>query len=165
MKVINRLDLKLLVNNSDTGDKVSGTKERYKQLHSDTKNQKPDIIFIYIGTNDYLENVPVTKFESSYDKMLNYIKTNYSKSEIYVLNLVPNGMNKSTSLLVSYNIIIKQLTTKYSVNLININSSSGITSSTLSTYMSDVNKVHPSEEGMNAIANTVLQTISDKYLK
>ena len=74
-------------------------------------------------------------------------------------------MNKSTSLLVSYNIIIKQLTTKYSVNLININSSSGITSSTLSTYMSDVNKVHPSEEGMNAIANTVLQTISDKYLK
>lgn len=161
-RVTDRLGLKLLVNNSYTGDTVSGSRQRYKQLHNNS-NKKPDVIFVYIGTNDLIQNVSVSNFETAYNNMLTSIKKDYPKAEVFVLNLIPNRLN--TSMLSSYNNTIKKLANKHKVNLVDISSKSGIRTNNYGNYMCDVNKVHPSYDGMAAIANATLKAISEKYTK
>ena len=98
--VINSLGGCLCMNNSYSGSRVSGEKfpaanctERINNLKF--YDQIPDIIFVYLGFNDFGYGVTVngrkndlTCFYSAYCKMLSRIKKAYPKSIIYCFTLM-----------------------------------------------------------------------------
>ena len=69
-RVLNALDMTLCVNNSWNGGRVTDTKAdipsgvtRASQLHNDRKNIKPDVIIVYMGTNDLANNISLDAFK------------------------------------------------------------------------------------------------------
>lgn len=124
-KVIDFFDGELVVNNSWSGSRVaklpnmeelfpSGcSEERTSSLHIGKEhfyNRKkiPDIIIIYLGTNDWGfgtkiedENLPYPKsdyslFGNAYERMLELIHKNYPKSEIWCCSLMPTFMSEKS---------------------------------------------------------------------
>lgn len=163
LKTINSLDMKLLVNNSFSGDKVStGGQTRSKELHDNTGTTiLPNIIFVYMGINDYIKNVTIEDFTINYDNMINNIKTTYPESEIYILNLIPT--KASLRDLTEFNKVIIDTIDKYNVSLVDINTKSNIDLSNCSTYMVDAKCLHPNITGMSTISNVIIDTLYDKY--
>ena len=126
MQTINTLDLDLCVNNSWSGSKIitiggtaatqgtdgSGYYTRCNNLHNDKTGKKPDVIVVFLGTNDVgslestsklygtntLETVD-TKYTTSsfvpgtvvgaYATMIRRICANYPNAEIYCCTLLP----------------------------------------------------------------------------
>lgn len=166
LKTINKLNMKLLVNNSFSGDKViTGGQTRSKELHDNTGDNKdtlPDIIFVYIGINDYIKDVTIEEFTTSYDNMINNIKITYPKTEIYILNLIPT--KASLRNLDEFNNVIAEVTDKYNATLIDLNTKSNIDLSNCSTYMVDAKCLHPNITGMSTISNVIIDTLYDKYI-
>ena len=103
MQVINNLGGKFLENNSYSGSLVvnhpecapescSCSDKRTSNLHKD--GVSPDVIMIYMGTNDSGWNVPIDgedgdtgNFKSAYMVMLDKIKRNYPYAEIWCFTL------------------------------------------------------------------------------
>lgn len=134
------LDLELLVNNSWRGTKVSGTLTsssatcgtRATQLHN-RKNNEPDIILIYIGTNDYNAKVDVgayatvsdifdgtsyigdvSKFSYAYATMVHKVTQRYKNSQIYLCDLI-----YATELGNSYNSAINTIAKEFDCSVVN----------------------------------------------
>lgn len=107
-KLINALGMKLCVNNSWSGSRVTTTRDTYPvesagvtrctNLHTDSIT--PDVIIVYIGFNDFLGEVDLgtyngtqefptdtTKFRESYSIMLNTILTQYKNAEVWICTL------------------------------------------------------------------------------
>ena len=165
LRTINLLDMKLLVNNSFSGDKVTtGGIIRSKELHDNTgdnKDTQPDIIFVYIGINDYIKRVEVEEFKISYDTMINNINTLYPKSKIYILNLIPT--KASLRNLDEFNNTIIEVSNKYKTRLIDLNKNTNIDLSNCSTYMVDAKCLHPNITGMTTISNIIIDTFYEEY--
>lgn len=165
LRTINLLDMNLLVNNSFSGDKVTtGGLIRSKELHDNTGDNKdtlPDIIFVYIGINDYIKGVEVEEFKISYDTMINNIITSYPKSKIYILNLIPT--KASLRDLEEFNNIIIEVSNKYKTNIIDLNKNSNIDLSNCSTYMVDAKCLHPNITGMTTMSNVIIDTLYEEY--
>lgn len=116
-KTISELGGKLLVNNSWSGSRVTKlpgkselfpsacSEERVNGLHK--KNIKPDVILIYLGTNDWgygvktIESLTVPGsngydyFDSAYGDMLFRIRNNYPKAEIWCCTLCTTYMSSN----------------------------------------------------------------------
>lgn len=85
--------VQLLVNNSYSGSKVSGTgfpsasgDRRIAELSRD--NLKPDIILAYIGFNDFGYGVDILTFFEAYKRMLYKMRSVYPEAKIYCSTLV-----------------------------------------------------------------------------
>ena len=165
LRTINLLDMNLLVNNSFSGDKVTtGGLIRSKELHDNTGDNKdtlPDIIFVYIGINDYIKGVEVEEFKISYKKMINNIITSYPNSKIYILNLI--STKASLRDLEEFNNIIIEVSNKYKTNIIDLNKNSNIDLSNCSTYMVDAKCLHPNITGMTTMSNVIIETLYEEY--
>ena len=80
------LNAQLCVNNSFSGSKVSGgfpgasSEKRASALHK--IDQYPDVILVYMGTNDFGFGVPLEAFEREYRKMLERLRSNYPSARI-----------------------------------------------------------------------------------
>lgn len=116
-KAITELGGKLLVNNSWSGSRVTKlpeqdnlfpsacSEERVNGLHE--KRKKPDVILIYMGTNDWIfgantvESLTETEsngyeyFDSAYGDMLFRIRNNYPEAEVWCCTLGTTYMSEN----------------------------------------------------------------------
>ena len=175
-QTINELQLSLCVNNScdasrvtDTNSNLTNGMTRSKQLHRDDGKQ-PDIIIVYLGTNDLgndvflKENSGTDNFIPAYNVMLENIKTTYPDADIFVCTLLPEGRNNENELL-AYNEAIKELAVDAGVNVIDLYADSGINRANYLQYVINEDKftVHPNEAGMDKISDTVVKALTEYY--
>lgn len=96
-QVISYLGGTLLVNNSWSGSRVCDPQERFPAGCSDERtgslhcgNMMPDVIFVYMGFNDWADGISIVgmgQFQYSYVRMLEKLRRNYPKAEIFCCTL------------------------------------------------------------------------------
>lgn len=151
---------KILTNNSYSGTLVSSganlgnNYERISYLGKDGID--PDIVVIFMGTNDLTRSVNVNKFKSSYSAMIDKIKEEYDDVEIYIVNLPYNKYGTSyISLREKYNVAFEELATEKGVTLIDITGEFTVNNVHQMMFAGG----HPSYKGMQAIADLVWKAI------
>ncbi|MBQ8528697.1 MAG: SGNH/GDSL hydrolase family protein [Clostridia bacterium] len=165
-QVVKGLRGKLCVNNSCSASRVTDTKpglrsgvEGASQLHNKNE-QKPDIIIIYMGTNDIANGVPLEDFADAYKDMLDVIEGEYPKAEVYCCTLLPESRTAGKDdVLAGYNEIIRTQTTEHNYGIIDFYSEL-----TEWNYMTHTNedgalRVHPTAEGMEMLSRIALSSI------
>lgn len=186
-KVIEYFGGNLLVNNSWSGSRVtklllsnslfpSGcSDERTSGLH--INDVLPDIIIIYLGTNDWAQgalcncegvnlvgNGKYQSFDFAYSAMISKIKSNYPKAEIWCCTLNTTYMYSNPSFkfpleytgkhIEIYNSIIRKTANTQSCKLIDIYS--------YSVPYDSIDGSHPNAVGMNTLANMIINSIVGK---
>ena len=193
--VINSLGATRLVNNSNAGESVfQAVTDRCMQLHDDTGDnagETPDIIFVYLGTNDNnrtmgsVSNLNMADIErhgddpdyqpstliEAYAIMIYRIQKTYPNAEIFCLtNLERSDQRKELTHAVSQ--VIRDVVDLYDgVYRADIGAFSGITLDHphYQTYMpkdAGNKSLHPGAEGMKEIARVTLTSIleNSKYM-
>lgn len=185
---INTLGADRLVNNSNSGESVfDAVKERCMQLHDDTgenAGETPDIIFVYLGTNDNYRsmgntallnmediarkgdnlNYTPTYLTEAYAIMLYRIQKTYPDAEIYCLTNLERSDVK-VELTHSVSNVIREVAALFDgVYVADICTEAGI-----SRYADDYldyipldqggKSIHPGTEGMKAISEVLMNTI------
>ena len=160
--LIEKYGMELCVNNSTGGGKVSddvGTDgvrlsgiKRSTELHHNSK-QMPDIIVVYMGTNDFLSAVPSTIFEETYTQMIDSLLKTYTTAEIFCFTLIPAKDSMYQNQMNMYNEKIRSSVRRFEsrVTLVDIYEESGITWNNFNEYTLDA--LHPNIEGMKMIAD------------
>ena len=186
------LGMELLVNNSWSGSCLLNTRsgtvgayvDRCVQLHDNTGDnagQLPDIIAIFLGTNDYYtypgtlgsyEAIdfdalitegadgfayaqPTTTLEA-YAISLHKIGVAYPDAQVYCFTLLPrvNSSNQPTA----FNEDICQLAEKFGVQTVDLHDC-GILSESEAFYMHMGDSLHPDDPGMDAITNAFVSAV------
>lgn len=141
----------------------------------------PEIIIVYMGINDYGNNVDIgsydfktipsdtTKFKEAYALMLYKIQANSPNSQVFCCTLPPTGgypnfphQTGKGFLLKDFNDAIRDCCQYFGCEIIDL-SSSGITYNNYKIYYGENgdSTTHPNQLGMNLIANKVIKTISN----
>lgn len=192
------LGAEILVNNSWSGSCVLLDNKgpdsasygiRAENLH-DTQGREPDMVFIYMGTNDFdaakdafgtpetidynnllradgSHDTPET-FCQAYALMLAKVKNRYPNAEIYCLNILDRRslMGDKTEI-DAFNGYIETIAAASGAILVDIYRESGITADRIScaTHIAD-EVLHPSIAGMDAISGCLLSAIyeNSKYM-
>lgn len=165
-QVIDELSLELCVNNACDASRVSDTRsdnipngmERASELHRTTS--MPDIIVVYIGTNDIANGVSLATFAESYNTMISTICESYPEAAIYVCTLLPERRYSDDVLLCSFNEAIKDVATEYSCTVVDFYANSGITWDNYTNYTID--NLHPNASGMDKLTKCVVEAIRSK---
>ena len=187
-RTINALGATRLVNNSNSGESVfDAIKDRCMQLHDDTgenAGETPDIIFVYLGTNDNYKsmgntallnmediarkgdnlNYTPTYLTEAYAIMLYRIQKTYPDAEIYCLtNLERSDVKPELTHSVSK--VIREVASLFDgVYVADICTEAGI-SRDAEDYLTYIPKdqggksIHPGTEGMAAISQVLMNTI------
>lgn len=184
-QTIDRLGLDLTVNNSWSGSCVLNTRsgtvgayiDRCVQLHN-TAGEEPDIIAIYLGTNDFYsakgtlgsadsivydtliaENEGIYTYAQpntsaeAYAIMLHKAMTRYPNAEVYCFTLLPEqGLSAShQALLEQFNQNIQSIAEHFGAYVVDLYNKSGIhADKDFQFYIAD-NFLHPGPAGMDAI--------------
>lgn len=183
-KVIDFFGGELLVNNSWSGSRVtqlpgsdslfpSGcSDERTGNLH--ISNVVPDVIIVYLGTNDWANGVPIEIdgctllgheyndiFVSAYGNMIRKIRSNYPNAEIWCCTLCATFMSSDPSFhfpykyngnyINKYNQIIETVANQQNCKLIDLFS--------YSVPYDSIDGSHPNADGMNTLATLMIRSI------
>lgn len=180
-RVISTLDAELLVNNSWSGSRISHLSESKRQFPSGCSDERtnglhkgdvmPDIIVIYLGTNDWGYGVPTKRkrlfgqddccFCDAYRIMLKKLEKNYPKAEILCCTLNATYMSRDSDFIFpyslggvhmeAYNEIIRDIAKKEGCKVID-----------LARYKEPYDSIdgsHPNSEGMKTLASIMLREI------
>ena len=161
------LNMGLCVNNSWDGSRVTDTKatipsgvERASELHNDNTGKKPDVIVIYMGTNDVGNGIALETFEAAYTEMLNVVKTNYPTAEVYCCTLLPESRTEGrTEELEAYNDSIKTMTQNAGYTVIDFYGEISDWDYTSDTFVDGTLRVHPTAAGMDKLSKVAVQVI------
>ena len=181
-QAIDTLGMELCVSNAWSGSCIfdptpkasTAYVDRCVQLHNDNTGEEPDIIAVYLGTNDISKNkdalgnasdidydalilegangytykTPTTASEA-YAIMLHKITQRYPKAEVYCFTLV----HKNT-----FNEPIRAIAEHFGANVVDLFQNSGIITGTKydAYYIVDG---HPNVYGMDAITNCFLSSV------
>ncbi len=193
-QVIDALDMELLVNNSWSGSTIfpphkgegsQGYLTRCVNLHNDTTGEKPDIIWVYLGTNDYssayidivgtaadIDYAALIKEENgaysyaepttvceAYAVMLHKMKVAYPDAEIYCMTLLPKRSTALAGQPTVFNGYLKEIATHMNCALIDLeNCGIRTEAEDFDTYIAD-HGLHPGPKGMDMISKTVLSAM------
>ena len=186
------LGMEILVNNSWSGSCLLNTRsgtvgaylDRCVQLHDNTgenAGQTPDVIAIFLGTNDYYTypstlgsfdsidfgaliketsdtveyKAPVTSMEA-YAITLHKIKKAYPDAEVYCFTLLQrvNSQNQPSA----FNADIIKLAEKYGASVVDLYNCGILSESACFTaFMGD--NLHPNNAGMDAISNAFISSL------
>ena len=143
----------LLVNNSYSGTAVCGgtnqgnDTDRMKLLAKDGIN--PDIVIIYLGINDVVNNRTPQTFEATYIAMVNKMKKMYPSCFIFASTLPyeSNTNKKYPGLRNEFSEIIRKVSVITNIGLLDIEDC--ITPNNYTTRLVDT--IHPNKYGMNEI--------------
>lgn len=153
--VANKLGASIFSNNSSGGSCVYGT------ISSATQNmervaltfyndERPDYIFVYMGSNDAHGNFSKEQFDGAYRKMIDNIESMSPDSKIILITLVESNLysNETRTL---YNQIIKDVATEYELEVVDISS----------TSIKDllIDSAHPHYAGMKKMADAILSKL------
>ena len=92
MRVINELGLTLCVNNSWSGGNLSGKDDPSSGLNRASELSRddgttPDIIILFMGTNDLGRRVPIDRFTTDYNKTLETVKALHPNAYVCCVNI------------------------------------------------------------------------------
>ena len=196
-QVIDALDMELLVNNSWSGSTIfpphkgegsQGYLTRCVNLHNDTTGEKPDIIWVYLGTNDYssayidivgtaadIDYAALIKEENgaysyaepttvceAYAIMLHKMKVAYPDAEIYCMTLLPKRSTALAGQPTVFNGYLKEIATHMNCALIDLeNCGIRTEAEDFDTYIAD-HGLHPGPKGMDMISKTVLSAMLEE---
>ncbi|MBQ3074476.1 MAG: SGNH/GDSL hydrolase family protein [Clostridia bacterium] len=168
MQVVNSTGMELLVNNSWSGDRVTKRGvERAKQLHN-TAGEKPDVIVVYLGINDFRNGVTESTFESTYDQMIGGMKEAYPEADVYLCTLVYTSNLSNPTIrpknVEKFNAAISRLAEKYQASVVDLYNGTGITWKNVQEHMAD-GSLHPNYKGMDMITECVLSALAENYVK
>lgn len=186
-KVIDFFGGELLVNNSWSGSRVtqlpgsdslfpSGcSDERTGSLH--IRNVMPDVIIVYLGTNDWANGVSTELnesvrlgneyndlFDGAYGNMIRKIRSNYPNAEIWCCTLCATFMSSDPSFkfpykyngnyINKYNQIIETVANQQNCKMIDLFS--------YSVPYDSIDGSHPNVNGMNTLATLMIRSIGGK---
>ena len=194
-KVIDFFGGELLVNNSWSGSRVtqlplqeerlfpSGcSEERTNNLH--VGELKPDVIIVYLGTNDWANNVPLWPerlsaydmgrrlpvacvFAAAYNYMLLNLRNNYPNAEIWCCTLCETFMSNRPDFrfphkyagthIEEYNDIIRKSASRNRCKLLDLYS--------YKIPYDSVDGTHPNFDGMNTLATMMIREIGGKEVE
>ncbi len=128
----------------------------------------PDIIVIYMGTNDSLvNNLSISAFEKSYRNMLNNIYSLLPNVQIFVANLAWEKYTVGTSEYDSHvktveevNSTIQKLATEYELPLIDFKS---VYNTDTNDYDTLYDKIHPTAFGQRLLAEKAIEAFKQFY--
>ena len=202
MHFANRSGMKLLVNNSWAGSQVFGGKtsdgrvipaaylERCINLHDDTVANNPnnapinpDIIFVYLGINDYNFNrsnvgngtvdyaslvngdgtyaTPAT-FGEAYGILLHKMQQAYPNAQIFAMTLLPENLySVDKTAWEQHNAFIRAAAEYYDIPVVDLAEKCAITWDNYSGYMMD--KIHPTTAGMKLISDCIETELLSYY--
>lgn len=183
--VISYFGGRLLINNSWSGSRVtklpgnvglfpSGcSDERTSALH--IGHIRPDVIIVYLGTNDWASGVKLGNgseisgkdrnefFRYAYDNMLKKLILNYPDSEIWCCTLSQTYISKDPGFIFpcsyagihieEYNEIIRELVQKNRCHLLDLYA--------YRTPYDSIDGIHPVRSGMRLIAKMVIRSMTD----
>lgn len=189
-KVINSMQLEKNVNASWSGSKVTGDSTSTTgevgcsdaRINELSNNTNPDIIFVYIGTNDFASNVTlgtftstdeipedgtITEFSKAYALMLHKIRNTYPDSVVYCITSFEGRRvsgdttypvkNTNGNTLHEFNHQIKEIAHIFSCNVIDLNEAC-VNFWDISKFTVD-GTLHPNALGMQIIADKVIETL------
>ena len=169
-----KLGMSLLVNNSWSGSCVSvdgnnpgaeGCGSRAENLHNN-QGDCPDMIFVYLGTNDYANKVDLSVFAKSYETMLDKIQHRYPSSKVYSFTILPHDRDFKTDEEIKakdYNNIIRSVAENKNIKVVDLERDMNLKPESYRAIVTSRRALHPSEGGMDMIALSVINTISPDY--
>ena len=202
MQFANQTGMNLLVNNSWAGSQVFGGKtsdgrvipaaylERCINLHDNTlannpnlASINPDIIFVYLGINDYNFNrdhvgngeidyakliledgtyATPTTFGEAYAIMLHKMKQAYPNAQIFAMTLLPENLY-SVDMIAweQHNAYIRAAAENYDIPVVDLAANCAIAWDNYSEYVMD--KIHPTTKGMKLISDCIEAELSAYY--
>lgn len=167
-QIANKTGMNVLVNNSYSGDKVTGYGQtRCEQLHDDTGDNaetNPDVIAVYLGINDFDANVANDTFASSYDTMISKIVAKYDSADVYLLTLLPNKVRQDSEKLLAYNAAIRAAAEKYGCTVVDLYADSGVTADNVASYTNASDCLHPNMAGMDKMTECFWNVLYNKYV-
>lgn len=186
-KVIEFFGGELLVNNSWSGSRVTGSSttlfpsgcsnERTSCLH--INGVKPDVIIIYLGFNDWAngvvldgthfleESLDYSYFACAYNKMLENVTSNYPNAEIWCCTLNTTYMSANQRFnfpymhsgihIEEYNREIKQAANNYNCKIADLYK--------YNTPYDTIDGSHPNADGMNTLATLAIKEMAPNEAK
>ena len=166
-QVVKNNDFELLVNNSLSGSSAYGSSNKAgmskERINSLFEKGNPDIIFIYLGTNDIVNGHTNTQFEEALRTIINEIKSKSKETYIYLFTLgysnyhnnVENHYFYNEESRQNYNNLIIKLHEEYKIGIIRIDQF--ITSDNYSTYLGD--NLHYNLEGAKLINELICEKL------
>lgn len=160
------LGMKLCVNNSFSAGRVSERTsdipsgvERSRQLHN-ASGKTPDVIVVYLGTNDIGNGIELSVFETAYEEMLSNIATSYPKATVYCCTLLPEGRTEGKETeLNEYNAVIRSSSEKVGFEIIDFYAEISDWDYMQHTFEDVDLRVHPNALGMDKLAACVISAI------
>ncbi len=177
----------LLVNNSWADSRVTKSPDRDEPFPSGCSDKRtsslhinnvmPDVVIVYLGTNDWVKGVKIDSEETqllmpvhsdcfceAYEIMIQKLKENYPKSEIWCCTLGSTFMSNNSNFefpkmyggkdIDEYNQIIKNTASKMDCKIIDI--------AKYDIPFDTVDGSHPTKDGMSTIATAVIRE-TDEY--
>lgn len=166
MQVTNALGAKMFVNNSYGGTCVQGgtepTNSDSRLSHLKIGTQTPDVIIIYMGSNDCAasESSPgsynANSFATAYQQMLDKIQVLCPDSEIIIVTLAQSKMFSSNSVGV-YDGVLKSIAAKYELKVVDLQGLDNTKPKDGVPLIVDAG--HPSKAGNDEIAKYFLEQL------
>lgn len=167
MLLIEKLGLSLCVNNSWSGGNLSGKDNSSSGLNranflSHNDKTVPDIIIIFMGTNDLGRKVAPQIFEEDYKSTLKTVKNKYPNAKVCCVNIPDRDivMKPQTEI---FNKIISDAVDEAGENFF----LADLFRSKLNNdfyYMNTVDGLHPDEDGMRIIAEILEEAIKSNII-
>lgn len=176
-QVIDFFGGELLVNNSWSGSRVTRLPNSFELFPSGCSDERtnglhignvtPDIIIVYMGTNDWGFGVkPEPDFSQAYDNMLNKLRNNYPEAEIWCCTLSATYVSAIPKFVFPYscggfhmdlyNNIIRDLVSRHNCRLIDLAGHN-------EPYDS-IDGSHPNARGMKTLASVMIKEMLWEYL-
>lgn len=184
-KIIDFFGGELLVNNAWSGSRVtklSGKEQLFPSGCSDERTSalhindvRPDVILVYLGTNDWAFGVKTGHetrvldegnnefFNEAYNSMLKKLKANYPESEIWCCTLCETYISERPDFkfphkyagthIEEYNEIIRNITRRNNCRLIDLHD--------YKMAYDSIDGSHPTNTGMNTIATMIIRSMAE----
>lgn len=194
MRLVSNLNAGLFSNMSSSGSRVTTTLDTTSQPSGVTRSkivknsdgESPDIVIIYLGTNDWAANVAVgtyngrgavptdgSTFREAYAMMLDNITSGSPKAKVFCCTLLDRErgdsdksapeVNGSGVYLSEYNDAIKEIADVFNAEVIDLHTC-GINHHNMSAYMADYNTssgsgLHPNSAGHDLMYRKIRQSV------
>ena len=161
-----QLNMMLCVNNSYDGGRVTGDLGTYSgvdrayYLHRDSYLMEPNVIVVYMGTNDVANGVALDAFESAYSEMLRVIRAEYKGVPVYCCTILPESrtVGRETEV-ANYNEAIRRITESFGYKVIDFAAELTDWDYTKLTFVDGTLRVHPTAEGMDKLTECAYEVM------
>ena len=160
-RVITQTKTVLGVNNSLSGSSINSG-DITSRINTLGKNGKPDIIIIFLGTNDNVNGYH-SQYESAYESAIKTIEKLYPDAYIFACKMGYSPFNRyyyTEEMRLNFNDTIEKLAEKYNMGVIEIDKYQ--TKENSSLYLGDA--LHPNANGMAEYCKAVIEAFN-KFFK